>query len=111
MRTLHVNALGAWVLAALLFVPMRAPDTPVADAAMRGDLAALRALLRQGADVNAPQGDGSTALHWAAELGDPAMVELLLGAKADVGARTRLDDLTPLHLAPERRAFLLGRGQ
>ena len=37
----------------------------VADAAMRGDKAAVRALLAQKADVNAPQADGATALHWA----------------------------------------------
>ena len=42
----------------------------VADAAMRGDVAAVATLLQQGADVNAAQGDGMTALHWAAERGD-----------------------------------------
>ncbi len=42
------------------------PSTPVADAAMRGDANAVKSLLEQGADVNAPQGDGMTALHWAA---------------------------------------------
>jgi ankyrin repeat protein len=103
MRTiLRSNALGAWALAALLAAGTPAPDAPVADAAMRGDVEAVRALIRQGADVNAAQGDGSTALHWAAELGDLTMVELLVGAKADVGARTRLDDLTALHLAAEQ---------
>ena len=43
------------------------PESPVADAAMRGDAEAIVALLRQGADVNAAQGDGMTAMHWAAE--------------------------------------------
>ena len=42
----------------------------VADAAMQGDVAAVRASLQQGADVNAAQGDGMTALHWAAERGN-----------------------------------------
>ena len=45
-------------------------DAPVADAAMRGDTAQVRALIKQGADVNASQGDGMTALHWAASRGD-----------------------------------------
>ncbi|MEC7740660.1 MAG: ankyrin repeat domain-containing protein, partial [Gemmatimonadota bacterium] len=46
------------------------PDTPVADAAQRRDIAVVRQLLRQGADVNAAQGDGMTALHWAVRHGD-----------------------------------------
>ncbi|HKF68101.1 MAG TPA: hypothetical protein VKB36_16255, partial [Vicinamibacterales bacterium] len=37
----------------------------VADAAMRGDRAAIQKLLAQKADVNTPQADGATALHWA----------------------------------------------
>ena len=41
----------------------------VADAAMRGDAAAVRDLLRDGADANASQGDGMSALHWAAQNG------------------------------------------
>src|SRR5690348_14721125 len=42
----------------------------VADAAMAGDKEAVRALLKQGLDVNGAQGDGLTALHWAAQRGD-----------------------------------------
>lgn len=41
-------------------------EAPVADAAMRRDSLRVRALIREGADVNAAQGDGMTALHWAA---------------------------------------------
>ena len=44
--------------------------SPVADAAMRGDTEAVRTLLKEGADVNAAQGDGMTALHWSALNGD-----------------------------------------
>jgi ankyrin repeat protein len=43
-----------------------AMDSPVADAAMNGDRAAVQTLLRKNADVNAPQADGATALEWAA---------------------------------------------
>ncbi len=74
-------------------------DSPVADAAMRGDAEAVAALIARGADVNAPQGDGMTALHWAAERADAPLVRTLLDAGAEVDAVTRMGDYTPLHLA------------
>ena len=49
--------------------------------------------------MNVPQGDGMTALHWASERGDAALVEILLNAGADVDVVTRIGDYTPLHLA------------
>src|SRR6185436_10721896 len=76
-----------------------ASPTPVADSAMRGDRDALRDLLKQGADVGAAQGDGMTALHWAAERGDAAMADMLVYAGANVSAVTRIGQYTPLHLA------------
>src|SRR4051794_35698977 len=66
--------------------PARTPA--VADAAMRGDLAAVQKLIAKGADVNVAQGDGMTALHWAAEKGDSAMAASLLKARANVKATT-----------------------
>ncbi len=77
-------------------------DAPVADAAAQGDLEAVRRLLREGADVNAPQGDGMTALHWAAERGDAELADVLLYAGARVDAGTRIGHYTPLHLASRR---------
>ena len=74
-------------------------NSPVADAAMRKDVETVRRLIRQGAKVNEPQGDGMTALHWAAEHGDPAMTQLLLRAGAKVTPATRIGSYTPLHLA------------
>src|SRR5262249_11371831 len=56
----------------------------VADAAQRGDLNAVKALLSKKADANVAQGDGMTALHWAAERADLAMTTALLGANAEV---------------------------
>jgi len=73
--------------------------TAVVDAAARGDLAAVKAALAQRADVQGPQGDGMTALHWAAERGDAAMTALLLQAGASTAKRTRIGGYTPLHLA------------
>ena len=51
-----------------------APDRRVADAAKARDRAALQSLLKQHADVNGAQGDGATALHWAAHWDDADMV-------------------------------------
>src|SRR6267142_5783501 len=60
-----------------------------ADAAQRKDRDALRALVRQRADVNAPQPDGTTALHWAAHWNDAELVDLLLRAGANAKAVNR----------------------
>ncbi|MDA0328807.1 MAG: ankyrin repeat domain-containing protein [Gemmatimonadetes bacterium] len=74
-------------------------ESPVADAAKKGDGEAVRALLRAGADVNAAQGDGMSALHWAAERGDRALIDVLVYAGADLRATTRIGAYTPLHIA------------
>jgi ankyrin repeat protein len=76
-----------------------AAQSPVADAAMRGDVARVRALIAAGSNVNAAQGDGMTALHWAADRGDTAMVSVLLRARANIRATTRINAYTPLHVA------------
>ncbi len=85
------------LILAMLMVP--AVDAPVADAAMEGNVALVRSLLTDGADVNTAQGDGSTALHWAAYRDEPAMARILLEAGADVAATTRIGDYTPIFLA------------
>jgi ankyrin repeat protein len=84
----------------LLLAAASGPKEPVvADAAMKGDLATVRKLIGQRADVNAPQGDGMTALHWAAERGDTALTGTLLKAHANVRAVTRIGNYTPLLIA------------
>ncbi|MBL0891122.1 MAG: ankyrin repeat domain-containing protein [Gemmatimonadaceae bacterium] len=77
----------------------RPAATALAAAAMRGDLAEVRALLARQADVNAATGDGMSALHWAAERGDAAMVQALLKAGAATTGKTLNGGYTPLHVA------------
>jgi uncharacterized protein len=78
------------------------PATPsdVADAVMQRDMPRLQALLKGHADVNAPQPDGSTGLHWAAYEGDARTAGLLLGAGAHPNVATDTA-MTPLLLACE----------
>ena len=75
-----------------------AEDLPLVDAVRDRDIVAVRALLQQGVDVNAPQADGATALHWAAHWDDLETADLLLHAGADVDAANDLG-VTPLWLA------------
>ena len=81
----------AWGLSA-------AGPSEVADAAMHGDKSALRTLLQQKADVNAPQADGTTALHWAVRANDLEMTEMLLHAGAHPSAANK-SGATPMLLA------------
>ena len=70
--------------ALLLGLPAWAADAPrLADAAAKQDKAALRALIRDKADVNAAQPDGATALHWAVHWDDLESADLLL--RAEIG--------------------------
>jgi ankyrin repeat protein len=74
------------------------PASPVADAAEKRDRAAIRALLKERADVNTTQADGMTALHWAAYHDDRDVAEQLVRAGARVQAANRYG-VTPLSLA------------
>ena len=89
--------LAAGVLAAVTLAAQT--SAPVADAAMQGDRAAVKALLQQGGDVNAAQGDGMTGLHWAAMKNDAELAQMLVYAGANVKATTRLGSNTPLVIA------------
>src|SRR5579863_9902913 len=82
----------------LLLLPAVSFGAEVADAVMHGDRVAARKLVEQHADVNAPQADGATALHWAVFRSDKEMVDILIhgGANAKVANR---EGSTPLWLA------------
>ena len=78
-----------------------AAPAPVSDAAQSGDIALVRSLIAKHSDVNAAQGDGMTALHWAASHDDVAMAKLLLASGAKPQTSTRLRSMTPLFFAAQ----------
>ena len=77
---------------------MQGAGSDVADAVMKGDAPAVRRLLTAKVDVNAPQVDGATALHWAVYRDDLETATLLLKAGANVKAVNR-EGTTPLMMA------------
>ena len=86
------------VLLSVASLPAGAADVRLKEAVRSGDDGAVRALIDQGADVNAPEGDGATVLHWAVRWDNSAAVGLLLeaGARADAA---NAYGVTPLSLA------------
>src|SRR6185503_6569 len=71
---------------------------PLIKAVKAADRAAVTSLLRAGADVNAREADGTTALYWAAQKNDPGLGAALVRAGADVKAASRYG-VTPLQVA------------
>jgi ankyrin repeat protein len=89
---------SAVVLSLAVSLTASAAGQSVVDAARAHDDAAVRRLIRQHADANAPAPDGDTALHWAAYHDDLPMAELLIRAGANVNAANRYG-VKPLSLA------------
>jgi ankyrin repeat protein len=94
----RVGILGCAVLWVAFAASVGAATSDVADAVMAGNKAAARTLLQKKADVNAPQVDGATALHWAVHRDDVETTDLLIRAGARVDAANR-HGLTPLAMA------------
>ena len=97
-------ASAACAAAAASALVLAAPaDSPLVRAVRAKNADAVRTILRQRIDVNAPQGDGTTPLHWAAHVDDVAIADLLIraGAKANVAND---NGFTPLHLACTNRS-------
>ncbi|HTA71032.1 MAG TPA: ankyrin repeat domain-containing protein [Bryobacteraceae bacterium] len=90
--------LATCMAALVVCLPAYGANSPVADAAMKGDKASLRTLLDQKADVNAPQADGATAIQWAAYRDDLEMAGLLISAGANVKLANR-EGATALYLS------------
>jgi len=97
MRCLHGLSVAALLLG-IAGVGAADNDSRLADAAQRGDRQTILSLLKTHADVNAPQRDGATALHWAAYLEDAETTGLLIQAGARVDTPNNYG-VTPLALA------------
>src|SRR5215831_10666715 len=93
-----MTVLSGGILLLITSFTLGAGHTDVADAAMKGDKAALRYLIQQKADVNAPQVDGATAVHWAVYRDDAEALDMLIAAGARVDVANR-EGVTPLHMA------------
>jgi len=75
-----------------------AADAALVDAVKRTDVAAVRSLLSAGADVDEPEADGTTALHWAAYRDNADIAALLLEAGASATSTNRYG-VQPISLA------------
>src|ERR1700744_3852918 len=105
MRMKAVRLLPLGVVVCLLGAGERAL---LVDAAKHSDHAALRELIEKKADVNATEGDGSTALLWASYRDDLESADLLLHAGANVNAANDLG-ATPLWAASQNGSIAMAR--
>ena len=97
----RLKGLSGWLtvpLLSLVSLDAAGAEVRLVDAVKAADKTAVRALLDERVEVNAPQADGTTALHWAADGDDSQIVELLIRAGANVKAANRYG-VTPLWLA------------
>src|SRR5262245_35545759 len=102
-RLIHRSSLAlagilAFSVAAGAAEPGPAVVPPLISAVKSADIARARALIGQGADVNAPQADGATALHWAVHRNNLEAADLLVRSGAHVDAANELG-ATPLWLS------------
>jgi ankyrin repeat protein len=79
----------------------RSGERPLFWAAGTGTIEAARRLLERGAPVDAPDADGHTALHAAADGGHAEMALVLLDARADPRLANRAGE-RPVDLARRR---------
>jgi ankyrin len=92
------HVLGFCAVVLLAAANLNAAVSDIADAVMKGNKEAVRSLLARKVDVNAPQIDGTTALHWAVLADDLDTADLLIRAGAKVSTANR-EGVMPIQLA------------
>lgn len=97
MQHRRIAGCALWILG-LAATSLAAEKATLPDAAERKQAALVRTLLQSGADVNATQPDGTTALHWAVYHDDVETARLLVRAGGRVDAENR-NGVPPLSLA------------
>jgi uncharacterized protein len=93
--------IGAYCVAVLLSpISLYGAEStsPLADAVEKMDRPKIRALLKERVDLDSPQVDGMTALHWATYHDDLEVADLLVRSGANVKVANRYG-VTPLSLA------------
>ncbi|KAL6070270.1 Fem-1 b [Balamuthia mandrillaris] len=73
-------------------------NPPLFGAILSGNLEIVRVLVENSCDLNRPNKDGETCLHWAAREGMTRLVEFLVEHGAEMEARSN-KQLTPLQVA------------
>ena len=75
---------------------MTANNMLLLGAVRTGDFERVKHLIHNGADINASDKDGNTALHWASTMGNTKIINLLISYFADINAQNK-DGYTALH--------------
>ncbi|HEY1303264.1 MAG TPA: ankyrin repeat domain-containing protein [Vicinamibacterales bacterium] len=94
----RASAIWIVVVAAVVGLTAAGNTSPLIEAIKSGNVASVRALIKQHVDVNAALPDGTTALHWAVDANASEMAQLLIAAGAKANAANRYG-VTPLTLA------------
>ena len=98
MLVRHMLGVLMVTMLAATSVAAQSGDVRLAEAAKSQDMSQVRSLIAERVDLDIPDSEGMTALHWAAHWGDLETVELLISEGAKARASNRYG-VTPLHEA------------
>ncbi len=109
MNRKHLTRSLAAILLLIISARAEAREVPLIEAVKSGDRTTIGTLLARKADVNSPEADGTTALHWAVHRDDLQVADLLIRSGARVETANRYG-VTPLSIASTNgSAAMIGR--